>query len=179
MIDPQQTLTCLNFGRVDGESDNRFNTCFIGTEMLRQVLQPQHSLIVGNKGSGKSAICRLLSEDLQKVRPLLPKNYSEIYCIPAYGLQSEQFLPDVDLRELQPSSVDDFRDFWLLYLGLKTATTLLNDPKVSEAVQKGKNERLRESYELRLHRHHQSAKNHHSILCQRVWVCQWVEWHQQ
>ncbi len=147
MIDPQQTLTCLNFGRVDGESDNRFNTCFIGTEMLRQVLQPQHSLIVGNKGSGKSAICRLLSEDLQKVRPLLPKNYSEIYCIPAYGLQSEQFLPDVDLRELQPSSVDDFRDFWLLYLGLKTATTLLNDPKVSEAVQKGKNERLRESYE--------------------------------
>jgi hypothetical protein len=147
MMDPQQTLTCLNFGRVDGESDNRFNTCFIGTEMLRQVLLPQHSLIVGNKGSGKSAICRLLSEDLQKVRPLLPKNYAEIYCIPAYGLQSEQFLPDVDLRELQPTSVDDFRDFWLLYLGLKTATTLLADPKVEAAALKGKNAALKESYE--------------------------------
>jgi hypothetical protein len=147
MIDPQQVLTCLNFGRVDGESDHRFNTCFIGTEMLRQVLLPQHSLIVGNKGSGKSAICRLLSEDLQKVKPLLPKNYDEIYCIPAYGLQSEQFLPDVDLRELKPTSVDDFRDFWLLYLGLKTATTLLNDEKVTNAALKGKNVKLTEAYE--------------------------------
>lgn len=147
MIDPQQVLTCLNFGRVDGESDNRFNTCFIGTEMLRQVLLPQHSLIVGNKGSGKSAICRLLSEDLQKVKPLLPKNYSDIYCIPAYGLQSEQFLPDVELRELHPTSVDDFRDFWLLYLGLKTASTLLADPKVQEAALKGKNVALKTSYE--------------------------------
>jgi hypothetical protein len=81
------------------------------------------------------------------VKPLLPKNYDEIYCIPAYGLQSEQFLPDVDLRELKPTSVDDFRDFWLLYLGLKTATTLLNDEKVTNAALKGKNVKLKEAYE--------------------------------
>ena len=68
-MDPQQVLTRLNFGRVDGETDNRFENCFIGTEMLRQVLMPQHSLVVGNKGSGKSAMCRLLCDDLQKVRP--------------------------------------------------------------------------------------------------------------
>lgn len=146
-MDQQQILTCLNFGRVDGESDNRFNTCFIGTEMLRQVLLPQHSLIVGNKGSGKSAICRLLCEDLQKVRPLLPKNYEEIFCIPASGLQSEELLPEVELRELKPTSVDDFRDFWLLYLGLKTATVVLNDPKIAEAVDQSDNEKLRASYE--------------------------------
>jgi len=93
MIDPQQVLTQLNFGRVDGETDTHFHQCFIGTEMLRQVMLPQHSLVVGNKGSGKSAICRLLVDDLVKVKPLLPRGYNEIFCIPAYGIQSEETSP--------------------------------------------------------------------------------------
>src|SRR5258706_6374197 len=151
MTDPQQILTRLNFGRVDGETDNRFENCFIGTEMLGQVLLPQHSLVVGNKGSGKSAMCRLLCDDLQKVRPLLPKNYQEIYCIPAYGLQSEEFLPTGDIIELKPNSVDDFRFFWLLYLGLKVASTLLADEKMKALVAKNKSEKLKTAY-ANLHR---------------------------
>src|ERR1051325_6116398 len=145
-MDPQQVLTRLNFGRVDGETDNRFENCFIGTEMLRQVLLPQHSLVVGNKGSGKSAMCRLLCDDLQKVRPLLPKNYQEIYCIPAYGLQSEEFLPTGDIIELKPNSVDDFRFFWLLYLRLKVSSTLLQDEKMKVLVEKNKSEKLKTAY---------------------------------
>jgi hypothetical protein len=145
-MDPQQVLTRLNFGRVDGETDNRFENCFIGTEMLRQVLLPQHSLIVGNKGSGKSAICRLLCDDLQKVKPLLPKSYDEIYCIPAYGLQSEEFLPENDVLENQPTTVDDFRYHWLLYLGLKTAVTILKDAKYQAVLENTKSERLKAAH---------------------------------
>ncbi|HYQ87402.1 MAG TPA: hypothetical protein VES59_09195 [Bacteroidota bacterium] len=145
-MDPQQVLTRLNFGRVDGETDNRFENCFIGTEMLRQVLMPQHSLVVGNKGSGKSAMCRLLCDDLQKVRPLLPKNFEEIYCIPAYGLQSEEYLPTGDLLELKPTTVDDFRYFWLLYLGLKTAYTLVQDEKMKTLIAKKKSEKVQKAF---------------------------------
>src|SRR6516162_7613862 len=119
VIDPQQILTRMNFGRVDGETDTRFDNCFIGTEMLRQVLLPQHSLVIGSKGSGKSAMCRLLCEDIDKVRPLLPREYKSIHCIPAYGLQTEEFSSGLHLRELKPSSADEFRNFWLLYIGLK------------------------------------------------------------
>ncbi len=146
-MDPQQILTRLNFGRVDGETDTRFDNCFIGTEMLRQVLMPQHSLIVGNKGSGKSAICRLLCDDLQKVKPLLPRSYEQIYCVPAYGLQSEEFLPELDLLSMEPESVDDFRYFWLLYLGLKVASTLVKDETVTSKAEKEKNEKLKEALE--------------------------------
>ena len=146
-MDPQQVLVCLNFGRVDGESDDRFNTCFIGTEMLRSMLQPQHTLLVGNKGSGKSAICRLLIEDLPKVKPLLPKNYNEIYCVPAYGLQTEEDVPTVPLKELSPSTVDDFRDFWLLYLGMKGAQRIVNDVKIREFVEKAEKPNLKKSFE--------------------------------
>src|SRR5690242_13636261 len=143
MNDPQQVLTQLNFGRVDGETDNRFENCFIGTEMLRQVLLPQHSLVVGNKGSGKSAMCRLLCDDLQRVKPLLPKQFAEIYCIPAYGHQNEEFLPGVGLRELAPKTVDEFRYYWLVYLGLKTAATLLEDKKMNAFLEKSKNEKVK------------------------------------
>jgi len=146
MIDPQQVLSRLNFGRVDGETDNRFEQCFIGTEMLRQVLLPQHSLVVGNKGSGKSAMCRLLCDDLMKVKPLLPKQYQEIFCIPAYGLQSEELLPGVELRELNPDSVDEFRYYWLVYLGLKVASTLLEDKKMQALIEKSKSNKVKSAH---------------------------------
>src|SRR5512135_1995773 len=111
--------------------------------MLRQVLMPQHSLVVGNKGSGKSAICRLLCDDLQKVKPLLPKSYDVIHCIPAYGLQSEEFLPELDLLSMEPETVDDFRYFWLLYLGLKVASTLVKDEQIIELATRGDNPKLK------------------------------------
>ncbi len=145
-MDLQQVLPHLNFGRVDAESDDRLDNCFVGTELLRNVLLPQHSLLVGGKGSGKSAMFRLLCDDLQKIRPLLPREYNEIYCIPANGLQSEEYLAGSDLRELNPQTVDDFRFFWLLYLGLKTAATLVQDAKMQKLVENTKNERLKDSY---------------------------------
>jgi hypothetical protein len=102
--------------------------------MLRHVLQPQHSLLIGGKGSGKSAIFRLLCDDMQKLKPLLPKNYREVFSIPVYGLQSEEYIGGMDLRELNPETVDDFRYFWILYLGLKAITRLTRDEKVRQMV---------------------------------------------
>jgi hypothetical protein len=151
MHDAQQVLMHLNFGRVDGETDNRFEQCFIGTEMLRQVLLPQHSLVVGNKGSGKSAMCRLLVDDLQKVKPLLPKQYEEIFCIPAYGIQSEEQLPNVELRELTPESVDEFRYFWLLYLGLKVSSYLLNNERMKSLIDKHPKEDVKKAHAILKH----------------------------
>lgn len=147
-LDPHQILTKMNFGRVDGETDTRFDNCFIGTEMLRQVLLPQHTLVIGSKGAGKSAMARLLCEDKEKVRPLLPKDFKEIYCIPAYGLQTEEFLSGLDIRELKPVTADDFRYFWLLYLGLKTAATLTEDKSMQERVAKSKNSNVKSSYAI-------------------------------
>ncbi len=147
-IDAQQVLTRMNFGRVDGETDTRFEHCFIGTEMLRQVLLPQHSLVIGSKGSGKSAMCRLLCEGLEKVRPLLPKQFKEIYCIPAYGIQTEEFLSGLDIRELKPSTTDDFRNFWLLYIGLKSAYLLVQDEKIQALVKESKNKDAKDSFEI-------------------------------
>ena len=146
-MDPQQALHSLYFGRVDAETDNRLNTCFVGTEMLRQALLPQHSLFVGAKGSGKSALFRSLCGDLSMWRPLLPKNYEIIFRIPATGLQSDRYLSGVDLHELSPQTANDFRAFWLLYIGLKTATTFVEDKRMQELVSMSTNTQVRAHYE--------------------------------
>jgi hypothetical protein len=146
MADVLQALRALHFGRVDAETDYRLETCFVGTEMLRQALQPQHSLFVGAKGSGKSALFKLLCNNLAAWKPLMPKGYEVIYRIPATGLQSERYLSGVELAELSPTTVNDFRDFWLLYVGLKTATTLVEDPKMQEIVSRSANPKVKSHY---------------------------------
>lgn len=146
IVDSLQALQALHFGRVDAETDYRLNQCFVGTDMLRQALLPQHSLFIGPKGSGKSALFRLLCNDLSVWKSLLPRGYETIYRIPATGLQSEKYLSGVDIRELSPQSANDFRSFWLLYIGLKTATILVEDAKMQHVVALTENQRLKNHY---------------------------------
>ena len=145
-MDSNQALHALHFGRVDAETDYRLSQCFVGTEMLRQALLPQHSLFIGAKGSGKSALFRLLCGDLSMWKPLLPKGYNVIFRIPATGLQSERYLSGIDIDELSPQTANDFRSFWLLYIGLKTATTLVEDQRMQDLVARTENPRVREHF---------------------------------
>ena len=145
-MEPLELLQGMNFGRVDAETDSRFDSCFIGTEMLRHILQPQHSLVLGSKGSGKSAAFRLLCQDRNRVGSLLPKNYEELFFIPVYGLQTDDDLPGLEFQDLHFSSIDDFRNFWLLYIGLKSAATLSHSERMEEIVHKSKSKEVKNGY---------------------------------
>jgi hypothetical protein len=145
-MEPHELLNGMNFGRVDAETDSRFDSCFIGTEMLRHVLQPQHSLVLGSKGSGKSAAFRLLCQDRNRVESLLPKNYEELFFIPVYGLQTDDDLPGLEFQDLHFSSIDDFRNFWLLYIGLKSAATLSHNKRLEEIVNKSRSKQLKTGF---------------------------------
>jgi len=147
-MEPREVLTKLNFGRVDAESDTRFEYCFIGTDMLRHVLTPQHSLVLGSKGSGKSAVFRLLCTDKEHLKPLMPKGYEEIFPIPVYGLYNEEYIYGTELREMKTGSIDDFRYFWLLIVGLKTVSFLSQDEKIRSLVNKSKDNELKNAYKV-------------------------------
>ncbi|MDI6766307.1 MAG: hypothetical protein QME52_05735 [Bacteroidota bacterium] len=147
-MDPQKVLSALNFGRVDAESDTRFENCFIGTDMLRQILLPQHSLVLGSKGSGKSAAFRLFCTDKEKLRQLFPKGYDDVFPIPGYGLYNEEYIYGNEFRDIRSDSVDDFRYFWLMVVGLKTVTFIADEPKIREMVSKSKNPKVKESFKI-------------------------------
>ena len=147
-MEAHELLNGMNFGRVDAETDSRFDSCFIGTEMLRHILQPQHSLVIGSKGSGKSAAFRLLCQDRKRVESLLTKDYEELFFIPVYGLQTDDDLPGLEFQDLHFSSIDDFRNFWLMYIGLKTAATLSHNERLAEIVAKSKSKELKSGYRV-------------------------------
>lgn len=145
-LEANQVLHSLNFGRVDAESDTRFENCFIGTDMLRHTLRAHHSLILGSKGSGKSAAFRLLCTDKERLRPLFPKNFDDVFPIPVYGLYNEEYVYGGEFREMKSDSIDEFRYFWLMIIGLKTVTTISEDQKIKEIVAKSKNQKLKDLY---------------------------------
>ncbi len=147
-MEAHELLNGMNFGRVDAETDSRFDSCFIGTEMLRHILQPQHSLVLGSKGSGKSAAFRLLSKDRSRVESLLTKDYEELFFIPVYGQQTDDDLPGLEFQDLHFSSIDDFRNFWLMYIGLKSAATLSHNERLEEIVAKSKSKDLKQGFRV-------------------------------
>lgn len=140
----------MHFGRVDAETDYRLDSCFVGTEMLRHALLPQHGLFIGPKGSGKSALFRLLCGDMRAWKPLLPKGFHSIFRVPITGIQSERYLSGVNLNEFSPNSANDFRAFWLLYIGLKIGTIIVEDRSMQEMVEKSQNKKVRDSFDTLL-----------------------------
>jgi hypothetical protein len=145
-MDPQQVLSNLSFGKVDAETDDKLANCFIGTDILKQALQARHSLFLGGKGSGKSALFRLLSQDTHRLTQLFQNHFSEIYSIPAYGIHSDEYLTYTEIQEINPQSIDDFKYFWQLYFGLKTAATIANCPRMQERVRKSNSQNIKDNY---------------------------------
>lgn len=145
-MDAQQILSNLSFGKVDAESDDKLSNCFIGTDLLKQALQPRHTLIVGGKGSGKSAFFRLLSQDVSRLTSLLRNYYAEIYSIPAYGLNSDEYISYSEIQEINPQTIDDFKYFWQLYFGLKTAVNIATCARMRSRVDSSKSNSLKSNY---------------------------------
>ncbi|MBU1298747.1 MAG: hypothetical protein KJ666_18725 [Bacteroidetes bacterium] len=145
-MDSHQILSSLSFGKVDAETDDKLSNCFIGTDLLKQALQPHHTLLLGGKGSGKSAIFRLLSQDTFRFANLLQNRFEEIYGIPAYGINSDEYLTYAEIHEINPNSIDDFKYLWQLYFGLKAATILANCPRMRSRISKSNSESLKEYY---------------------------------
>ncbi|MDI6802239.1 MAG: hypothetical protein QME58_00120 [Bacteroidota bacterium] len=160
-MDTNQILSNLSFGKVDAESDDKLANCFIGTDLFKQTLQPRHTLLLGGKGSGKSAFFRLLSQDIYRLTPLLHNSFTEIYSIPAYGLHSDEYISYSEIQEINPQTIDDFKYFWQLYFGLKTAGHIATCPRMRSRVNSSKSDSLKSNYntiisllsEIGLYRH--------------------------
>ncbi len=145
-MDTNQILSNLSFGKVDAESDDKLTNCFIGTDLFKQALQPRHTLLLGGKGSGKSAFFRLLSQDIYRLTPLLHNAFTEIYSIPAYGLNSDEYISYSEIQEINPKTIDDFKYFWQLYFGLKAATIIASCPRMRSRVYSTKSDSLNSNY---------------------------------
>ncbi len=70
----------LSFGVPAAERDNELISCFVESDIYRKLLNGEKTIILGNRGSGKSALFKKLADDevIRKniVVQLAPDEYS-------------------------------------------------------------------------------------------------------
>ena len=68
----------MNFGKDDAESDERLKDWFLETSDFKNVMQLEYSLILGQKGSGKSAILRMLHERAENDTVIIDESVGKV-----------------------------------------------------------------------------------------------------
>ena len=70
-------LSTFDFGSPDGKDDSLLEACSLIITPIAEFLEENKSIVVGERGTGKTALFRLLSDG--KLRFLSTEKYSQIY----------------------------------------------------------------------------------------------------
>jgi energy-coupling factor transporter ATP-binding protein EcfA2 len=115
----------LDFGSVDAESEEELAKLFVQTQDFTNISDEKKLLILGPKGSGKSAIFRLLTDYQREAKEFLGDKFPEdTYIIKATGGNDIQSVNDRSLGKLMREDGFSYERFWRIYIGLKIASKL-------------------------------------------------------
>lgn len=120
----EELLELLEFGSVDSESEENLDNKFIKTRDFNDFLNPQKALILGAKGSGKSALFQMFSKYENKARELAQLERSEMLIVTGTGFNDIKELQTDDFNKLLKQEEADFDRIWELYIATKIAIKL-------------------------------------------------------
>ncbi len=119
----KELLTKLEFGSVDSESETDLDKKFIKTKDFEQFVNPRKSLVLGAKGSGKSALFQMFSKYEEKAKELA-KFDNKIIIVTGTGFNDLKELQTDDFTKLLKNAEADFNKIWELYIAVKIAIKL-------------------------------------------------------
>jgi cellulose biosynthesis protein BcsQ len=105
-----QILQELVFSAGTAEYQDNFLNTFVETELVNKALQPRIPLVLGRKGTGKTAIFRRLLEDSQQAS-IVVLSPSPLKKNRAWVISPEGFSA---IDQALETTVNSWRDFWLL-----------------------------------------------------------------
>ena len=113
-------LEALDFGRGVAESDVGLERYFVRTPRIREILRHESQLILGTKGSGKSAIARTLRATPGKISEI-----ANLRVIPIFSANESTLFPGRE-REVGP---EDMRRIWSAFIvSVLVENTLYSNP---------------------------------------------------
>jgi hypothetical protein len=121
MATPAGALKALNFGEVDSESEPDLERRFVRTDDFERFLDPRHVLILGAKGSGKSALFEMFSKHLPSTHKLAGDKLSGVLIATGTGFGDMTELTTTDIQSFKQLDSFQYDNVWKLYIALKLA----------------------------------------------------------
>lgn len=103
-------LSSLSFGQDVAEHDENLDAYFLTTSTYWAVVNDQTDVVLGAKGTGKSAIARYLSNPETEVPEL-----QNVFLIPAFNIRGSVLFRRLS-ESAQPSAEATYRDLFLAYI---------------------------------------------------------------
>lgn len=119
-----ELLNALEFGSVDSESEKDLDSKFIKTKDFNDFIKPQKALVLGAKGSGKSALFQMFAKYENSARELAGLKKSDVLIVTGTGFNDIKELQTDDFRKLLRQQDADFDHIWELYIAVKIAIKL-------------------------------------------------------
>ena len=122
--DKNELLYNLEFGNVDSESETDLDSKFIKTQDFNSFLNPQKALVIGAKGSGKSALFQMFAKYEDSARKLSGLQKDKVLIVKGTGFNDIKELQTDDFTKLLRQENANFDYIWELYIAVKIAIKL-------------------------------------------------------
>lgn len=126
-MDLNAVLDDLNFGVVDSESEPDLDRRFVRTQDFEAFVDPQRWVILGPKGTGKSAIFELFTKFEPAARALSGKRLDSVLITAGTGLSDLSEVATGDIKALRDDDdTYDHEKLWNLYIAVRAAMGVAN-----------------------------------------------------
>ncbi len=120
----KELLETLEFGNVDSESEQNLDSKFIKTKDFVEFTNPKKAVILGAKGSGKSALFQMFSKYEKSARKLAGLGKRDVIIVTGTGFNDMKELQTDDFEKLLKQEDANFDHIWELYIAVKIALKL-------------------------------------------------------
>jgi hypothetical protein len=114
-----ELLKALDFGRVDAESEFDLDQRFVRTADFERFVEPDVQLVLGAKGTGKSAIFDLFARFEETARREAGDQVRDVVVVTGTGMGDLYEVRTGDLEEMKPG--EGYEEMWRLYIAVKVA----------------------------------------------------------
>ena len=117
----KKVIEALDFGKVDSESEPALEEKFLRTEDFDNFLRPEKVLVLGAKGSGKSALFEMFTRHETSARVLAGDSLKGVIIAGGTGFRDYKELTSTDIAEMRGEAGFNYDSLWELYILFKGA----------------------------------------------------------
>ena len=127
VMDAREVLESLTFGSVDSESEDDLDRLFVRTGDFDKFLKKNVWLVLGAKGTGKSALFELFAKFESTARGLSGEALNDVVIATGTGFGDLSEITTEDIQGLKESNENfDHDRLWRLYIAVKAGLALKN-----------------------------------------------------